>query len=61
MKKDQVTTNEEISAEDLEKVSGGAIRIDMPLIRPPGAIPPSTIDDPQRIKGLEPDPWEKPV
>jgi hypothetical protein len=61
MKNDQVKTSQEISAEDLEKISGGMTKTDLNAIRLQKEILPLPVEGLQNIKGLEPDPWEKPL
>jgi len=59
MKKDQMKKGGEISAEDLEQVSGGIINTDINAVKLHKEIPSLTVAGMQKVNTLEPDPWER--
>ena len=59
MKKDQMKTDGEISAEDLEQVSGGIINTDINAVKLHKEIPSLAVGSLQKVNTLEPDPWER--
>ncbi len=59
MVKDQMEKDEEISAEDLEQVSGGMAIADINTVKLHKEFPSLAVDKLQKVNTLEPDPWEK--
>ncbi len=59
MVKDQMEKDEEISAEDLEQVSGGMAIADINTVKLHKEFPSLAVDKLQKVNTLELDPWEK--
>ena len=59
MEKDQMQKDGEISAEDLEQVSGGMTKADISAVKLHKELSSLPVDNLQKVNALEPDPWEK--
>jgi hypothetical protein len=59
MKKDQMKKDGEISAEDLEQVSGGISNTDINTVKLHKEFSSLAFDNLQKVNTLEPDPWER--
>ena len=59
MKKDQMKMYEEITAEDLEQVSGGMTKADINTVKLHKEFSSLPVDNLQKVNTLEPDPWER--
>ncbi|MBL8416501.1 MAG: hypothetical protein JNM42_18920 [Propionivibrio sp.] len=59
MKKDQMKMYGEISAEDLEQVSGGMTKADINTVKLHKEFSSLPVDNLQKVNTLEPDPWER--
>lgn len=59
MKKDQMKKDGEISADDLEQVSGGMTKADLNTVKLHKDFSSLAVDSLQKVNTLEPDPWER--